>query len=80
MPLESARPPDVERAKFIPSGQEVEARLWQDPLAAVDKHMEKFAPPESGEGISSAACSPQDKFFLDYTERPKSSGQENPPT
>jgi len=37
--LESARPTDPERIKFVPtSQQDVEARLWQDPFAAVEKH------------------------------------------
>ncbi len=38
VPLESARPSDPERVKFVPtSQQDVEARLWQDPFAAVEK-------------------------------------------
>lgn len=44
IPLESARPIDIERVKFVPIGQQnVEARLWQDPFAAVEKHEERFA-------------------------------------
>ena len=39
VPLESARPADPERVKLVPAGQQdVEARLWQDPFAAVEKH------------------------------------------
>ncbi len=39
VPLESARPTDPERVKFVAtSQQDVEARLWQDPFAAVEKH------------------------------------------
>ena len=39
VPLESARPTDPERVKFVPtSQQDIEARLWQDPFAAVEKH------------------------------------------
>ena len=39
IPLESARPTDPERVKFVPtSQQDVEARLWQDPFSAVEKH------------------------------------------
>ena len=39
MPLQSARPTDPERVKFLPADmQDVEARLWQDPFAAVEKH------------------------------------------
>lgn len=39
VPLESARPTDPERVKFLPtSQQDVEARLWQDPFAAVEKY------------------------------------------
>ena len=39
VPLKSARPNDSERVKFVPAGQQdVEARLWQDPFAAVEKH------------------------------------------
>ncbi|MEP6934852.1 MAG: hypothetical protein ABI988_13085, partial [Nitrospirota bacterium] len=38
VPLESARPTDSERVKFAAaSQQDVEARLWQDPFAAVEK-------------------------------------------
>ena len=41
VPLESARPTDPERVKSVPtSQQDVEARLWQDPFAAVEKHEE----------------------------------------
>lgn len=43
IPLESARPSDAERVKYVPIGQQnVEARLWQDPFAAVEKHEEHF--------------------------------------
>jgi hypothetical protein len=39
VPLQSARPNDPERVKFVPADQQdVEARLWQDPFAAVEKH------------------------------------------
>ena len=39
VPLESARPIDPERVKFVAtSQQDVEARLWQDPFAAVEKY------------------------------------------
>jgi hypothetical protein len=39
VPLQSARPTDPERVKFVPADmQDVEARLWQDPFAAVEKH------------------------------------------
>ena len=39
VPLQSARPTDPERVKFVPtSQQDVEARLWQDPFAVVEKH------------------------------------------
>ena len=39
VPLQSARPSDSERVKFVPAAQQdVEARLWQDPFAAVEKH------------------------------------------
>lgn len=39
VPLESARPGDSERVKFFSADkQDVEARLWQDPLGAVEKH------------------------------------------
>ena len=39
VPLESARPTDSERVKFVAtSQQDVEARLWQDPFAAVARH------------------------------------------
>ena len=41
--LKSARPNDSERVKFVSEGQQnVEARLWQDPFAAVEKHEERF--------------------------------------
>ena len=40
-PLKSARPIDPERIQFVPTiqQQDVEARLWQDPFAAVEKHI-----------------------------------------
>ena len=39
VPLESARPADPERVKFLPtSQQDVEGRLWQDPFAAVERY------------------------------------------
>ena len=39
VPLESARPTDPDRIQFVSTTkQEVEARLWQDPFAAVEKH------------------------------------------
>src|SRR5687767_13999698 len=39
VPLQSARPIDSERVKFVPAAQQdVEARLWQDPFAAVERH------------------------------------------
>ena len=39
VPLESARPSDSERVKFFSADkQDVEARLWQDPLGAIEKH------------------------------------------
>ena len=39
VPLESARPTDPERVKFVASSQQdVEARLWQDPFSAVAQH------------------------------------------
>ncbi|MEK6708062.1 MAG: hypothetical protein AABY81_04545 [Pseudomonadota bacterium] len=38
-PLESARPTDPERMKFVSANpQDVEARLWQDPFVAVEQH------------------------------------------
>ncbi len=44
VPLESARPIDPERVKFMPTTQQdVEARLWQDPFAAIEKHVERSA-------------------------------------
>jgi len=43
--LKSARPNDSERVKFAPAGQQdVEARLWQDPFAAVEKYEERSKP------------------------------------
>ena len=43
VPLESARPTNPERVTFLPtSQQDVEARLWQDPFAAVEKHKKSF--------------------------------------
>ena len=45
VPLQSARPSDPERVKFVPAAQQdVEARLWQDPFAAVEKHEGRSAP------------------------------------
>lgn len=46
VPLESARPLDSRFAKLAPPGQEdVEARLWQDPFDAIEKHRESFGLP-----------------------------------
>ena len=45
VPLQSARPSDPERVKFVPvAQQDVEARLWQDPFAAVEKHAGRSVP------------------------------------
>ena len=45
VPLQSARPSDPERVKFVPAAQQdVEARLWQDPFAAVEKHEGRSEP------------------------------------
>jgi TRAP-type C4-dicarboxylate transport system permease small subunit len=45
VPLQSARPSDPERVKFVPAAQQdVEARLWQDPFAAVEKHEGRSGP------------------------------------
>lgn len=42
--LESARPTDPEHIKFIPSfQQDVEARLWQDPFAAVERYQKSIS-------------------------------------
>lgn len=39
IPLESSRPTAPERIKFVPTGQQnVQARLWQDPFAAVEAY------------------------------------------
>jgi len=52
VPLQSARPTDPERVTFTAMGQQdVEARLWQDPFAAVEKHeknSEQAAPVDDG--------------------------------
>ena len=44
VPLESVRPTDPERVKYMPTSnhQDVEARLWQDPFAAIEKHEKSF--------------------------------------
>ena len=40
VPLESARPGEPDRTKSVLMGQQdVEARLWQDPLSAIEKEM-----------------------------------------
>ena len=45
VPLQSARPNDPERVKFVPAAQQdVEARLWQDPFAAVEKQEGRSGP------------------------------------
>jgi hypothetical protein len=45
VPLQSARPNDTERVKFVPAAQQdVEARLWQDPFAAVEKQEGRSEP------------------------------------
>jgi hypothetical protein len=44
VPLESKRPVDPERAKFSHAGrQDVEARLWEDPLGAI-RHLQGSSP------------------------------------
>ncbi len=55
--LQSGRPADPERARFVPtSDQDVEARLWQDPLAAVEEAAEAkkvragLPPPRANDG------------------------------
>jgi hypothetical protein len=69
IPLESARPSDVERVKFVPIGeQNVEARLWQDPFAAIEKHEERFtqtAVQQQTEIISQAAALKSEKLSGD---------------
>lgn len=48
IPLESSRPAATERVKFVPIGeQNVEARLWQDPFAAIEEHEKQLARPPS---------------------------------
>ncbi|MGG7054384.1 hypothetical protein [Nitrosomonas sp. ANs5] len=48
IPLESSRPAATERVKFVPIGeQNVEARLWQDPFAAIEEHEKQLARPTS---------------------------------
>ena len=55
VPLESARPTDPERVNFVAtSRQDVEARLWQDPFAAVEKYEKNFNP----------AVTPSEKFLM----------------
>lgn len=45
--LRSGRPADPERARFVPTtDQDVEARLWQDPLAAVEAAAEANKGPD----------------------------------
>src|SRR5690349_6517057 len=40
VPLESARPGEPDRTKSVLMGeQDVEARLWQDPLSAIEKEI-----------------------------------------
>ena len=52
VPLESARPIDPESVKFMMSTQQdVGARLWQDPFAAVEKHEERLAQAEKSAHI-----------------------------
>jgi hypothetical protein len=63
VPLQSARPTDPERARFVPLGvQDVEARLWQDPFAAVDKAEERAA--------SAGGASPERRDRLDQRHSP----------
>ena len=53
--LESARPTDPERVKFEQtSQQDVEARLWQDPFAAVEQHKKNL----------NQAMAPEMKIFI----------------
>lgn len=61
VPLESARPTDPERVRFVPtSQQDVEARLWQDPFAAVEKH----------EKSSDQAVAPATKILVPSSPHP----------
>src|SRR5262249_43281755 len=44
-PVQSARPNGRERMKFVPAAQQdVEARLWQDPFAAVERQETRSKP------------------------------------
>ena len=53
--LRSARPSDPERAKFeATSEQDVEARLWQDPIAAVEAQIEADAARAARRGAAEA--------------------------
>lgn len=48
--LRSGRPADPERARFVPTtDQDVEARLWQDPLAAVEAAAEAKKGPDGSQ-------------------------------
>src|SRR5215510_11229793 len=62
VPLQSARPIDSERVKFVPaSQQDVEARLWQDPFAAVEKQEERSEMKRQEERSGAKTHTPESK-------------------
>ena len=64
--LESARPTDPERVTFQSTGQQhVEARLWQDPFAAVEKHKKALKQAASSSDNTSPKSPTPDKLRHD---------------
>jgi hypothetical protein len=65
-PLKSARSTDPERVTFQSTGQQhVEARLWQDPFAAVEKHKKALKQAASSSDNTSPKSPPPDKLHHD---------------
>ncbi|MEO8048051.1 MAG: hypothetical protein ABI684_12260, partial [Nitrospirota bacterium] len=70
VPLESARPTDAERVKFVAaSQQDVEARLWQDPFAAVEKHKKSSNQDVASTGKASPDPHPPDRLHSRITDQ-----------
>ena len=65
-PLKSARPADPERVTFLSTNQQnVEARLWQDPFAAVEKHEKPLKQAASSSDNTSPKSPTPDKLRHD---------------
>jgi|CXWL01.1.fsa_nt_gi hypothetical protein len=70
-PLTSSRPYDSQNSKLIsPEAHQVDARLWQDPIVAVDRHTNHLK--NSGKDPEKIAYS-----FKDFLAKEKSDNKEN---